>query len=679
MIKAVILGKDIQSGRDVFLTEEARKLSTYILGKIGTGKSTLLEAIAYQDMVNGAGLCFIDPHQDSVNRLLEGVPESRAGDVVFYDPTDVEQPFGMNPFFCPTPKNLLAVTGVAQNFVEALGSLEEFAEVFGSAPRMKIVLHNLALTFVVNQGSTLIEAPKFLTDEKYRRQFYGALADDHYTILEFWQRLDERTDHAQMEIVGSSLNKLERFSADPIMRAIFGQPTNSIDFRKAMDEGKIVLVKLSGSSIGGDNAAFIGAFLVSGIFQALMERPPGERKQFHLIADEFQRFMTTTFPRLQEESRKFGVDTTVAHQNRASLNQRSRASTLVVGNKILFGITGADAAELASEFDLTPPPPEIKQESKLGIPAEPWTLLKNGGHPDQNVMSLVSWLKKTLMDIQWHLVKIDVSNIAPFTSSAQRSLGMPGDLIGEVRAYLQASAGRIDYWVNEYLRRRMQGESQESVMDLLKEVVRNYIFLNWAGGEKIEEPDQKLFERLNKATEEFEEVKRQLSIETDHLKKTSLEVKRNKAEDEKIQSGSSYRQQKEKFDRAMDLGTRFMHLTIALGDELAAHPLQVHTAEFEAKYDKPRLYNDVGAEKANQLATLPRYTAWCRIVTENGEATEFKIKTQLPSMTPYKEERVNQMKKVSRQVYGRERAAVEKAIAKRLQQESKPIKPSIYE
>lgn len=268
MEKLVILGKGNPSGQNVALGESARARSTYVIGITGTGKSTCLESMAYQDIANGDGLCFLDPHGDSVRKLLASVPDYRESDVILWDPSDIDRPFGFNPFYCSDPTNELEVSRKAQSFIDALGSLKEFASIFESAPRMKNMLQQLATTFIVNQGHTLAETPKFLLDQAYREQFYPALSNRFARIRRYWEdELDSRSERERREISESSLNKLERFQSDPVLYSIFGQTTNSIDFRAAMDSGKILLINL-----GADRGGMIGAFVVWELLQAAFSR-----------------------------------------------------------------------------------------------------------------------------------------------------------------------------------------------------------------------------------------------------------------------------------------------------------------------------------------------------------------------------------------------------------------------
>lgn len=390
MSSSVVIGSDVEIGAPVSIDAIGRRQSTYVIGITGTGKSTLLESIAYHDMENGDGLCFLDPHGDSTEKLLRCVPDHRLDDVIYWDPRNTTRAFGLNPFSCVDPADGTAVSRVADHFLEALSSLKDFVEAFRNAPHMSNMLRQLAVAFVANPGRTLVEAPEFLTNAGFRRQFYGTLLPDHWPVHRFWETFDEKPEREQREAAASSLNKLYPFQTVPVMRCIFGQPTNSIDFRGAMDNRKIVLVKLSEGELGPDTAGFIGAFVVYNILQAALSRadtPESERQPFHLIADEFQTFMTTAFPKLLAQARKYAVDTVVAHQSREQLGDEVKDLTRAVGNLVVFRTTSPNATALAGEFDTTPPEPEpAGLRQRYNYAPSPLDHLAQHGHEDPKVI-----------------------------------------------------------------------------------------------------------------------------------------------------------------------------------------------------------------------------------------------------------------------------------------------------
>jgi hypothetical protein len=224
---------------------------------------------------------------------------------------------------------------------------------------MTLVLRNLAMAFIVNQGRSIVEAPKFLRVPEYRALFYPQLAITHPPCLDYWSAIDAMKPYSRDEVIGSSLNKLERFLVTPLLYYTFGQSKPTIDFRAAMDNRKIILVDLS--DLGEGNGELIGAFIVFELLQAALSRAELSEDElksyprFHVFADEFQRFMTTAFPRILDEASKYGLDCVLAHQNRGGqLAGASKASTLSIQNKVVFRVNSEDAEELSWSFDTSP-------------------------------------------------------------------------------------------------------------------------------------------------------------------------------------------------------------------------------------------------------------------------------------------------------------------------------------
>jgi hypothetical protein len=358
-----LLGTEMQNGRPVELSSEGRRQGTYIVGINGTGKSTLLLNVALQDIAAGDGLCLLDPHGDLVKEVLERIPENRIDDVILFDPADVENPFGLNPFDCPPDQrdNPKVVDRICSEVVLTLKKL--FQDSWG--PRLEDLLRNSILTLMATPNSSLLDMLLMLTDEKTRQRYTARVTDP--IISRYWQSSFPPSDPKkpqstkQAEHVSSTLNKIGRFLTNPVIRNIVAQPKSTFDFRTLMDEGKVILVNLSKGELGEDNSSLLGSVLVGKILIAALSRSDtevGQRRPFHLIVDEYHSFATESFPTLQSEARKFGIDTMVAHQYRDQLDILNRGSTLNVGNFVLFRITGRDAREMAMQFDNSPPEPE---------------------------------------------------------------------------------------------------------------------------------------------------------------------------------------------------------------------------------------------------------------------------------------------------------------------------------
>lgn len=359
-----LIGDDITSGGSVYLADPGRRLGTYVVGVTGTGKSTLLLNIVMADIEAGDGVCLLDPHGDLTEDLLGRIPPQRVDDVILFDPAEIDYPMGLNLFECrmDDPRQVDRVCS------ELVGTLHKLFW-YSWGPRMEDLLRHGILSLITRPGSTFLDLMWLLTDERFRREVVGELTDP--ILRHFWTHQfpeGERELRRQRDWIDSSLNKIGRFLANPVMRNIVSQPKSAFDVRKIMDEGKILIANLSKGKLGEDNSALLGSVLVNRILVAALERaevPREARRRFHLVVDEYQSFATESFPTLQSESRKFNIDTIVAHQYRDQLDDLNKGSTLNVGNLIMFRTTGVDAKELAAQYDNTPPEPELERQPQL--------------------------------------------------------------------------------------------------------------------------------------------------------------------------------------------------------------------------------------------------------------------------------------------------------------------------
>lgn len=369
--------EDSSNGSLVCLTDEARSLGTYVIGTTGTGKSTFLKSLILQDIHAGHGVCVLDPHGDLIDDILPGVPWSRRDDVILFEPSEVRRPFGLNLFTCdradPRQRDLVTST-----IVDTLYKL--FAYSWG--PRMEDLLRHSIQTLLHVPNSTFLELLLLLTNHEHRARLRASACEADPILKHYWeQQFPEsypetvkvpdkasgrhiaqptgkwKNPNDQIELVGSTLNKIGRFLVNPVVRNIIAQPQSTINFRQVMDEGKVLLINLSKGDLGPDNSSFLGSVLVNQLLLAALSRrdlPLEERRPFHLYVDEYQNFATESFPQLQSEARKFGITTTVAHQYRDQLDDNNKGSTLNVANLVVFRVSGKDALELAGQFDNTP-------------------------------------------------------------------------------------------------------------------------------------------------------------------------------------------------------------------------------------------------------------------------------------------------------------------------------------
>jgi len=397
MVQGTVLGTDRRTGDPVALSTEGRRQGTYVAGINGTGKSTLLLNVALSDITAGDGLCLLDPHGDLVKDVLARVPAHRVNDVILFDLSDVEHPFGLNPFDCAEEERAdpRVVDRICSEVVLTLK--KQFGDSWG--PRLEDLLRNSVLTLMASPGCTLLDMLLLLTNENARRAFTDRVSDpvvSLYWNYSFPQRSSKNPrDTRQADHVASTLNKIGRFLTNTVIRNIIAQPKSTFDFRKIMDEGKILLVNLSKGQLGEDNSSLLGSVLVGKILIAALSRadlPRTQRRPFHLIVDEYHSFATDSFPTLQSEARKFAIDTMVAHQYRDQLDDLNRGSTLNAGNFILFRVTGLDARELSMQFDNSPPEREV-------LKSIPYRAGRKGVYRSAGDQALVTETVRTYSDV----------------------------------------------------------------------------------------------------------------------------------------------------------------------------------------------------------------------------------------------------------------------------------------
>lgn len=286
-----------------------RARHTYIIGKTGMGKSTLLENMIYADILWGRGVAVIDPHGDLVETILKNIPKSRTNDIVLFDPADQEYPIGFNMLDNPHPELRPIVAGWLVSIFKKM-----FAESWG--PRLEYILRNTILTLLLIPDTTLISIPLMLTHEAYRRKVVSKIEDP--ILIQFWnEEFAKMTPSMQSEAINPILNKVWQFLSSPILRNILGQPKNPFTLRWIMDNGKIFLVNLSKGRIGEDASALLGAMMVTKFQIEAMTRadiPEADRRDFGLYVDEFQNFATDSFATILSEARKYKLSLTMANQ-----------------------------------------------------------------------------------------------------------------------------------------------------------------------------------------------------------------------------------------------------------------------------------------------------------------------------------------------------------------------------
>jgi len=354
--EGIILGKNIFRGVEslIKMTKSDRRRHFYLLGQTGTGKSTLMENMVYQDILNGDGVAFIDPHGTAIERILGLIPSERADDVITFDPADVARPLGLNmlefdPNF-PEQKTFIVneLLGIFQKLflAETMGPM--FDQYFRNA--MLLLMDDYA-----NEVPTLVNIPRVLTDDAYRRDKLSR--ETNPIVKNFWELEAEKAggEAALANMAPYITSKINGFIANEFLRPILSQQKSAFNFRELMDSRKILLVNLSKGRIGDINAGLLGMVIVGKILIAALSRvnkPEDQRADFYLYIDEFQNFTTDSISTILAEARKYRLNLTIANQFIKQLVDKIRDAVFGnVGSIAVFRVGADDAEFLKNQFD----------------------------------------------------------------------------------------------------------------------------------------------------------------------------------------------------------------------------------------------------------------------------------------------------------------------------------------
>lgn len=315
------------------------------------GKTTLLENMVVNDIMNGHGVGVVDPHGEFAEKILEFIPKERLKDVVYFNPADINFPIAFNP---------IEKVDETQRHLVASGLMGVFKKIWPDvwSARMEYILNNSLLSLLESPDATVLDVMRLMSDKDYRKVIVDNLKDP--VIKSFW--VNEFARYAQKfetEATAAIQNKIGKFVSNPLVRHILGQPRSALDFRKAMDDQKILIFNLSKGRIGEDNSALLGAMIITKLQLAAMSRvdiPEQDRKDFYLYVDEFQNFATDSFANILSEARKYRLCLILAHQYIGQLvqemNTRVRDSVFGnVGTMIVFRVGAEDAEFLEREFE----------------------------------------------------------------------------------------------------------------------------------------------------------------------------------------------------------------------------------------------------------------------------------------------------------------------------------------
>lgn len=387
MDQGLLLGYNEFRGvkKPIRLSDPDRRRHIHVIGQTGVGKSVLLENLAFQDMMDGRGFAFVDPHGDSVEAILSKVPKERVEDVVYFNPSDMDNPIGLNMFEFdhPDQKDFLV-----QEAISMLYGLYDPGHTGIVGPRLEHIFRNCALLLMSDPaGGTFIDIPKVLIDEQFMKSKLKYVTDQN--VLDFWTKefpASQRSSEAG-EVISWVVSKFGPFISNDAMRNIIGQTKSGFNFADIMDNKKILLVNLSKGKMGDLNSRLLGIIFVMKFQAAAMARanmPEEDRQDFTLYVDEFQNFATDSFETILSEARKYRLSLVLGNQFMTQLKEELREAIIGnVGTTITgrIGITDAEImvkryAPVFDAEDLTKLPnhESVCVAQIQGVPSAPFSM-----------------------------------------------------------------------------------------------------------------------------------------------------------------------------------------------------------------------------------------------------------------------------------------------------------------
>lgn len=341
---------DARNSRVKFgIKQKDRSRHIYVIGKTGMGKSTLLENMAAQDIQDGNGMCFIDPHGKTAELLLEYIPKERINDVLYFAPFDMEYPISFN---------IMEDVGYDKRHLVVSGLMSAFKKIWKDAwsARMEYILSNTLFALLEYPDATLLSVNRMLSDKTFRKKVVENITDT--AVKSFWvDEFANYTERMAAEAVPAIQNKVGQFTSNPLIRNIIGQPKSSFDLREMMDNKKIIIVNLSKGRMGESNAQLLGSLLVTKIYLAAMSRADAGPHEidllpdFSLFVDEFQSFANESFADILSEARKYKLNLHIAHQYVEQMPEEVRAAVFGnVGTLVTFRVGSTDAELFEKEF-----------------------------------------------------------------------------------------------------------------------------------------------------------------------------------------------------------------------------------------------------------------------------------------------------------------------------------------
>ncbi len=431
--EGLYLGKSIFRGvnKKVFMAPKDRTRHFYIIGQTGTGKSEFMKSLALQDIANGEGLAFIDPHGSDIDDILSKIPDHRKDDVILFDLSDTERPLGLNLLEAENEEQKHMIINA---FIALLYKLYDPNHQGIMGPLLERAIRNVMLTAMEDPNATMVDVMRLLIDPKYVQKFIPLIKDP--MVKKYWtDEVAKTSENRKGETMGYFVAKFDRFVTDKTMRNILGQPKSSFRFSDIMAQKKILLVDLSKGKIGEENSNFIGLLLVPRILATALARAKFLGKEdfpdFFLYVDEFQNFATPDFAVILSEARKYKLNLVVAHQFISQLSDEIKTAVFGnVGTMTVFRIGVDDAEYLESQFE----PTFTKTDLANNPNGAAYVKLLVNGHPTPPFS----------MSVDWDMITKTQKSSEMTNYIREMSRTKYGTPVAEVEEYINRRAGLYD-------------------------------------------------------------------------------------------------------------------------------------------------------------------------------------------------------------------------------------------
>jgi hypothetical protein len=592
---ASVLGRDVKTGQEVSITQKQRQQGFYCIGSNGTGKSVLLANLIRRDLELGYGLCLIEPHYSLTKTVLSLVPEHRLKDVILLDVMDSAFPFGMNLFQSDLPGDPNEAAKTASFLMHLF---EKIWNVGTETPRLQQVLRNISRTLLENPGMTFAEIPLLLWNDNIREKLVSNVTNTKTQL--FWQQYNKKSQRDKDELTASTMNKVDAYLNEPLIARIVSQANTSINFRRVMDESKILLIQLSPQL--EEVSRLLGAAIIGRLLMAAFSRTDlaeDDRRQFNLYVDEFQRFATSDWRTFLEEARKFNVPITAAHQALSQLDESLQTAATGSGTIVCFRVSGEDSKVLCGSYDATPTQEQIGVEPIRAPVTDVISHLLRRGHTNPTIAKFVT---DYLMPLDT-LIKSCGQSSRAFEfgfSLFQSSYALQGHRLLNECLFNCMQSGRADGFIPPLALFTLGGAAEPGITDVFYDDIKRDPFFYGH-----------LFLGLYESANRFGRP--------NFLNDTEAVAKLLKKHAKRRLAESVF------VSRVTTPGPSFIAMlkslrhTMAL---LAKEPILVDTGQYQPVF-RQRTYTDMAAQIANELSQQENYTA--RVKTLTGE--EHTIRT----------------------------------------------------